>query len=119
MLPQMSALGQKRTCALHKVMSALPPIPTAKADISLAPVELASRRKKRGLSVEYDWANWDSVTLSEALLQTAAKKDKKLAANSEHYDELLLAFVTDEELIDSTLVAAVLIPPPTTSIELL
>jgi|GEM_PF-1320749 hypothetical protein len=60
----MSALGQKRTCALHKVMSALPPIATAKADISLAPVERASRRKKRGLSVEYDWADCDSARLS-------------------------------------------------------
>src|SRR4029450_5025530 len=57
----MSACGQKRTCALHKVMSALPPIATAKADISLAPVERASRRKKRGLSVEYDWADCDSA----------------------------------------------------------
>src|SRR5262249_35832527 len=27
----MSALGQKRTCAAHKLMSALPPIATAKA----------------------------------------------------------------------------------------
>ena len=60
----MSALGQKRTCALHKVISALPPIATAKADISLAPVERASRRKKRGLPVEYDWADCDSARLS-------------------------------------------------------
>jgi hypothetical protein len=30
----MSALGQKRTFALHQLMSALPPIATAKADIS-------------------------------------------------------------------------------------
>ena len=30
---QMSALGQKRTCALQNVMSALPPMNTAKADI--------------------------------------------------------------------------------------
>jgi len=29
----MSALGQKRTYAAHKVMSALPPIATVKADI--------------------------------------------------------------------------------------
>jgi hypothetical protein len=29
----MSALGQKRTCAAHQPMSALPPIATAKADI--------------------------------------------------------------------------------------
>jgi len=29
----MSALGQKRTFALHQPMSALPPIATAKADI--------------------------------------------------------------------------------------
>jgi hypothetical protein len=29
----MSALGQKRTCAVHKPMSALPPIATAKADM--------------------------------------------------------------------------------------
>ena len=29
----MSALGQKRTYAVHKVMSALPPIATAKADM--------------------------------------------------------------------------------------
>ena len=28
----MSALGQKQTCAMHKPMSALPPIATAKAD---------------------------------------------------------------------------------------
>jgi hypothetical protein len=31
----MSALGQKRTCAPQKAMSALPPIATAKADISV------------------------------------------------------------------------------------
>jgi hypothetical protein len=30
----MSALGQKRTCAVQKAMSALPPIATAKADFS-------------------------------------------------------------------------------------
>jgi len=29
----MSALGQKQTYAVHKAMSALPPIATAKADI--------------------------------------------------------------------------------------
>jgi hypothetical protein len=29
----MSALGQKQTCALQRLMSALPPIATAKADI--------------------------------------------------------------------------------------
>src|SRR5262249_52922906 len=29
----MSALGHKRTCAVHQAMSALPPIATAKADI--------------------------------------------------------------------------------------
>jgi hypothetical protein len=29
----MSALGQKQTCAAHKLMSALPPIATAKADM--------------------------------------------------------------------------------------
>jgi hypothetical protein len=29
----MSALGQKRTCAMHQLMSALPPIATAKADM--------------------------------------------------------------------------------------
>ena len=29
----MSALGQKQTCAPHKLMSALPPIATVKADI--------------------------------------------------------------------------------------
>jgi len=29
----MSALGHKRTCAVHQPMSALPPIATAKADI--------------------------------------------------------------------------------------
>src|SRR5262249_54459255 len=31
--PAMSALGQKQTYAVHKAMSALPPIATAKADI--------------------------------------------------------------------------------------
>ena len=29
----MSALGQKRTCAMHQPMSALPPIANTKADI--------------------------------------------------------------------------------------
>src|SRR5262249_10687464 len=33
-LPIMSALGQERTCALQKGMSALPPIATAKANLS-------------------------------------------------------------------------------------
>jgi hypothetical protein len=32
----MSALGHKRTCAVQKGMSALPPIATAKADIALS-----------------------------------------------------------------------------------
>jgi len=31
---QMSALGQKQTCAAQNGMSALPPIATAKADIA-------------------------------------------------------------------------------------
>src|SRR5262245_60965981 len=31
--PPMSALGQKQTCAAHKLMSAFPPIATVKADI--------------------------------------------------------------------------------------
>ena len=35
----MSALGQKRTSALQKVMSALPSIATAKADVSYGPEE--------------------------------------------------------------------------------
>ena len=30
----MSALGQKQTCAMHQPMSALPPIATAKADMT-------------------------------------------------------------------------------------
>jgi hypothetical protein len=70
-------------------------------------VERAVRRKKQGLPVEYDWAAWNSAKLSEALLQIVGRKDKKLAANSERYDELLLAFVTDEDMIDPTLAAAV------------
>jgi hypothetical protein len=32
-MPGMSALGQKQTYAVHKLMSALPPIATAKADL--------------------------------------------------------------------------------------
>ena len=38
----MSALGQKPTCAPQKVMSALHPIATAKADSAFAALSLAS-----------------------------------------------------------------------------
>ena len=41
----MSALGQKRTCAMHQAMSALPPIATAKADICPGACLLYSRKR--------------------------------------------------------------------------
>jgi hypothetical protein len=70
-------------------------------------VERASKRKRRDLPVEYDWANWDSDRLYEALEQGLVTKDRKLAAHAQNYDELLIAFVTDESMIDSGLAAAV------------
>ena len=70
-------------------------------------VERASKRKKQGLPVEYDWANWNSDRLYEALEQGLVTKDRKLATHAQNYDELLLAFVTDEGMIDSRLAAAV------------
>jgi hypothetical protein len=39
-------------------------------------VERASKRKKQGLPVEYDWANWNSEPY-EALEQGLVTKDKK------------------------------------------
>jgi hypothetical protein len=41
----MSALGQKPTCAPQKVMSALPPIATAKADICASSCPLYPRKR--------------------------------------------------------------------------
>jgi len=41
----MSALGQKRTYAMQKAMSALPPIATAKADIRKTPCLLYPRKQ--------------------------------------------------------------------------
>src|SRR5215475_6979810 len=41
----MSALGQKRTCAPQEVMSALPPIATAKADIRNRSCPLYTRKR--------------------------------------------------------------------------
>jgi hypothetical protein len=70
-------------------------------------VERASKRKKQGLPVEYDWANWNSDRLYEALEQGLVTKARKLAVHAQNYDELLLAFVTDESMIDSRLAAAV------------
>ena len=70
-------------------------------------VERASKRKKQGLPVEYDWANWNSDRLYEALEQGLVTKDRKLVAHAQNYDELLLAFVTDGGMIDSRLAAAV------------
>src|SRR5215831_2169441 len=50
----MSALGQKRTCAAHKLMSALPPIATAKAKFRKRPCLLYPRKRtcavQRGMS---------------------------------------------------------------------
>jgi len=40
----MSALGQKRTFAVHKPMSALPPIATAKADFPQTVMSALPRR---------------------------------------------------------------------------
>ena|SRR4029079_6081637 len=45
----MSALGQKRTCAAQKAMSALHPIATAKADLSLASCPLFPRKRTGAL----------------------------------------------------------------------
>ena len=41
----MSALGQKQTCALQNVMSALPPIATAKAKFRKRPCLLYTRKR--------------------------------------------------------------------------
>jgi hypothetical protein len=41
----MSALGQKQTCAPQKVMSALPPIATAKADFRKRSCPLYTRKQ--------------------------------------------------------------------------
>src|SRR5690349_5860022 len=49
----MSALGQKQTCAAHKPMSALPPIATGKADISL----------ERAKGIEPSYAAWEAAVL--------------------------------------------------------
>jgi hypothetical protein len=46
----MSALGQKRTCAVQQPMSALPPTATAKADICQPTITKASRYNHQALS---------------------------------------------------------------------
>jgi len=46
----MSALGQKQTCAMQNVMSALPPIATAKADIRQLGITKASRSNHQAMS---------------------------------------------------------------------
>ena len=46
----MSALGQKQTCAAQKVMSALPPIATAKADFR---IRSDARKRTFGARVAY------------------------------------------------------------------
>src|SRR4029453_8182760 len=45
----MSALGQKRTCAVQSAMSALPPIATAKADSRRSPCPLYPRKQTCGV----------------------------------------------------------------------
>jgi hypothetical protein len=47
----MSALGQKQTFAPQKVMSALPPIATAKADIAHGPTHSCSGARTEWLDV--------------------------------------------------------------------
>ena len=52
----MSALGQKRTCAVQKVMSALPPIAdmcSAQADVRFVPIADIQRRSYRPLVDEF------------------------------------------------------------------
>ena len=44
----MSALGQKRTCAVQNGMSALPPIATAKADFRTGSCPLNPRKRTFG-----------------------------------------------------------------------
>src|SRR5215471_5442812 len=48
----MSALGQKQTCALQDVMSALPPIATAKAKFRKRPCLLQPRKRTCALQLE-------------------------------------------------------------------
>ena len=47
----MSALGHKQTCAVHQAMSALPPIATAKADITDASYALSPVEGRVGVTV--------------------------------------------------------------------
>src|SRR5215510_10742662 len=49
---QMSALGHKRTFAMHKLMSALPPIATAKADIRKRSCPLYTRKRTCALQLQ-------------------------------------------------------------------
>jgi hypothetical protein len=48
----MSALGQKQTCAPHKLMSALPPIATVKADIRNGSCLLYPRKRTCAVQLE-------------------------------------------------------------------
>jgi hypothetical protein len=48
----MSALGQKQTCAPQNVMSALPPIATAKADIGKLSCLLYPRKRTCAVQLE-------------------------------------------------------------------
>ena len=71
-------------------------------------IERAAKRKRQGLPIEYDWADWNADRLVNSLKDGISRKDQKLSKTSHDYDELLLAFVTDETMIYPELVAAVI-----------
>jgi len=62
----MSALGQKQTCAPQKSMSALVPVATAKADMSLASCPLFPRKRTCALQSQMS-AKGQKRTLSVVL----------------------------------------------------
>jgi hypothetical protein len=68
-------------------------------------IRKAHRRKRANLSLDFDFANWDSGRATKSIHELIERKDKKLAPVSGVYDELLLAVVTDETMIDDATAA--------------
>src|SRR5262249_1956039 len=82
----MSALGQKQTCALQRLMSALPPIATAKADIGKLSCLLYPRKRTCAVQLRMS-----------PLAQYQTFKTSRMAANlpvAVHHDPLPSLFTS-------------------------
>jgi len=73
----MSALGQKQTCAPQKSMSALVPVATAKADMSLASCPLFPRKRTCALQSQMS-AKGQKQTF--ALIRSLGRRGREVMA---------------------------------------